>query len=71
MKYVGASPSNGGKSFRITVDVSAGEAEALVKLFESGQLAKFGISQIASGDTKWVSKARDETPSDKPHTPSK
>jgi hypothetical protein len=71
MKYVGASSSNGGKTNRITIDVSAEEAEALVKLFESGQLAKLGISHLASEDAKWASKTRDGTPSDKPRMPSK
>jgi hypothetical protein len=66
MKYVGASPGNGGQTTRITIDVTAEEAEALVKLLENGQLAKLGISHITSEDAKWVNKAGDRTPSDKP-----
>lgn len=77
MKYVGASPSDSGKTTRVTIEVSKEEAHALVKLFESGRLAEFGISRMTSEPRqqpdqrgKWVERAEDKTPSDKPRGPS-
>ena len=46
MKYVKASPGVDGKTTRLTLEMSPEEAQALVELFESGQLAEFGISKM-------------------------
>ena len=68
MKVVNVSPSGEGKRTRITVELSPEHAKALVKLFESGQLASLGITNLSSepisGErttrTGWTEKERPE-----------